>query len=66
MATNDLTVTRGQSGTNASNHANGATVFLIVGNVNSDNDYVGWGDAATVSVTTQYVFGHMIILAKIL
>ena len=28
-------------------------MFLIVGNANSDNDYVGWGDAATVSVTTQ-------------
>lgn len=53
VATNDLTVTRGQSGTDASTHANGATVFLIVGNANSDNDYVGWGDAATVSVTTQ-------------
>ena len=53
VATNDLTVTRGQSGTDASTHANGATVFLIVGNANSDNDYVGWGDAAAVTVTTQ-------------
>ncbi len=53
VATNDLTVTRGQSGTDADTHANGATVFLIVGNADSDNDYVGWGDAATVSVTTQ-------------
>ena len=53
VATNDLTVTRGQSGTDADTHANGATVFLIVGNADSDNDYVGWGDAAAVSVTTQ-------------
>ena len=53
VATNDLTVTRGQSGTDADTHANGATVFLIVGNANSDNDYVGWGDAAAVTVTTQ-------------
>ena len=53
VATNDLTVTRGQSGTDADTHADGATVFLIEGNANSDNDYVGWGDAATVSVTTQ-------------
>ena len=53
VATNDLTVTRGQSGTDADTHANGTTVFLIVGNADSDNDYVGWGDAATVSVTTQ-------------
>ena len=53
VATNDLTVTRGQSGTDADTHANGATVFLIVGNADTDNDYVGWGDAATVSVTTQ-------------
>lgn len=53
VATNDLTVTRGQSGTDADTHANGATVFLIVGNADSDNDYVGWGNAATVTVTTQ-------------
>ena len=53
VATNDLTVTRGQSGTDADTHANGATVFLIVGNADSDNDYVGWGDAAAVTVTTQ-------------
>lgn len=53
VATNDLTVTRGQNGTDADTHADGATVFLIEGNANSDNDYVGWGDAATVSVTTQ-------------
>lgn len=53
VATNDLTVTRGQSGTDADTHADGSTVFLIEGNANSDNDYVGWGDAATVSVTTQ-------------
>lgn len=39
--------------TDAATHANGATVFLVFGNTNSDNDYVGWGNAATVTVTTQ-------------
>ena len=39
--------------TDAATHANGATVFLVFGNADSDNDYVGWGNAATVTVTTQ-------------
>ena len=42
----DLTVTRAQSGTEASTHANLATVTLISGNANTANDYSGWGDAA--------------------
>jgi len=52
VATNDLTVTRAQSGTEASTHANGATVTLISGNASADNDYFGWGIAATGGLTT--------------
>ena len=50
VSTNDLTVTRAQEGTAASAHADGATVFLIEGNASSDDDFVGWGDAASVTV----------------
>ena len=50
VATNDLTVTRAQNGTTAATHADGATVFLIEGNTSSDDDFVGWGDAASVTV----------------
>ena len=50
VATNDLTVTRAQNGTTATTHADGATVFLIVGNASSADDFVGWGDAASVTV----------------
>ena len=52
VSTNDLTVTRAQSGTEASTHANGATVTLIEGNASADNDYFGWGDAASGGLTT--------------
>ena len=52
VSTNDLTVTRAQSGTEAATHANGATVFLISGNANSDSDFSGWGDAASGGLTT--------------
>tara|TARA_R100000388_G_scaffold49786_1_gene37261 strand:- start:38 stop:2176 length:2139 start_codon:yes stop_codon:yes gene_type:complete len=52
VSTNDLTVTRAQSGTEASTHANGATVTLIEGNASSDNDYFGWGEAASGGLTT--------------
>jgi hypothetical protein len=52
VATNDLTVTRAQSGTEASTHANGATVTLISGNASAANDYFGWGDAASGGLTT--------------
>ena len=50
VSTNDLTVTRAQSGTTAATHADGTTVFLIVGNASSSDDFVGWGDAASVTV----------------
>ena len=52
VATNDLTVTRAQLGTEASTHANGATVILISGNANAANDYFGWGNAASGGLTT--------------
>ena len=50
VSTNDLTVTRAQKGTTAATHADGTTVFLIVGNASSADDFVGWGDAASVTV----------------
>ena len=50
VSTNDLTVTRAQNGTTAATHADGATVFLIEGNASSDDDFVGWGNAASVTV----------------
>ena len=52
VATNDLTVTRAPSGTDAATHANLATVTLIEGNANAANDYFGWGDAASGGLTT--------------
>ena len=52
VSTNDLTVTRGQSGTSAASHANGATVTLIQGNASSSDDFSGWGDAASGGLTT--------------
>ena len=52
VATNDLTVTRAQSGTEASTHADGSTVTLISGNASASNDYFGWGDAASGGLTT--------------
>ena len=50
VSTNDLTVTRAQNGTTAATHADGTTVFLIVGNASASDDFVGWGDAASVTV----------------
>jgi len=50
VSTNDLTVTRAQNGTTAATHADGTTVFLIVGNESASDDFVGWGDAASVTV----------------
>ena len=47
----DLTVTRGVSGTEASAHANGTTVFLAKGNADSAQDFTGWGDAAAGGLT---------------
>jgi len=52
VATNDLTVTRAQSGTEAAAHDNGATVTLISGNASASNDYFGWGEAASGGLTT--------------
>ena len=50
VATNDLTVTRASSGTTASSHADGATVRLAKGNADAAKDFVGWGNAASVTV----------------
>ena len=50
VSTNDLTVTRAQEGTAVSTHADGTTVFLIAGNASASDDFVGWGDAASVTV----------------
>ena len=50
VATNDLTVTRASSGTTASSHADGTTVRLAKGNADAANDFVGWGNAASVTV----------------
>ena len=52
VSTNDLTVTRGQQGTDASAHADGSTVILIEGNAETGNDYFGWGEAATGGLVT--------------
>lgn len=50
VSTNDLTVTRASSGTTAAAHADGTLVRLAVGNEDSANDFVGWGNAASVTV----------------
>lgn len=52
VSTNDLTVTRGQSGTSAASHADGTIVTLIVGNADPADDYFGWGQAASGGLTT--------------
>ena len=46
---NTMTVTRGHSGTTAATHADNTLVRLAVGNADSDNDFVGWGNAASVT-----------------
>lgn len=53
VSTNDLTVTRGQSGTEAAAHENGSVVKLITGNADSDDDFAGWGIAASGGLTTE-------------
>ena len=50
VSTNDLTVTRASSGTTAAAHADGTLVRLAIGNADSANDFVGWGNAASVTV----------------
>jgi hypothetical protein len=49
VSSNDLTVTRASSGTEATAHADGSLVRLAVGNEDSANDFVGWGNAASVT-----------------
>ena len=46
---NTLNVTRGHSGTTAATHADNTLVRLAVGNADSANDFVGWGNAASVT-----------------
>lgn len=41
--------TRGASGTDATTHADNTLVRLASGNADSANDFVGWGDAASVT-----------------
>jgi len=43
--------TRGASGTTATTHADNTLVRLAVGNEDSANDFVGWGNAASVTIT---------------
>ena len=47
---NTMTVARGHSGTDAVEHADNTLVRLAVGNADSANDFVGWGNAASVTV----------------
>ncbi len=42
----------GNAATDATTHANGATVTLITGNASAANDYFGWGIAASGGLTT--------------
>ena len=53
ISVNDLTgCVRGTSGTTAASHSNGSTVQLALGNVNPDDDFVGWGaSAATAAIS---------------
>ena len=48
---NTMTVTRGHSGTDAVTHDDNTLVRLAVGNSDSANDFVGWGNAASVTVS---------------
>jgi hypothetical protein len=48
---NTMTVTRGHSGTDAVAHDDNTLVRLAVGNADSANDFVGWGNAASVTVS---------------
>ena len=48
---NTMTVTRGHSGTTATTHDNGSLVILAKGNTLSTDDFVGWGSAASITVT---------------
>jgi len=46
---NTMTVARGHSGTDAVTHDDNTLVRLVVGNADSANDFVGWGNAASVT-----------------
>jgi hypothetical protein len=46
---NTLTVTRGHSGTTATTHADNTLVRLVKGNADSANDFVGWGQASSIT-----------------
>ena len=48
---NTMTVARGHSGTDAATHADNTLVRLAVGNAIATDDFVGWGSAASVTVT---------------
>jgi len=48
---NTMTVTRGHSGTDAVAHDDDTLVRLAVGNADSANDFVGWNNAASVTVS---------------
>jgi len=53
ISVNDLTgCVRGTSGTAAASHTSGSTVQLALGNVNADNDFVGWGVSAATSAVS--------------
>ena len=43
--------TRGASGTTAATHADNTLVRLAVGNEDSSNDFVGWGNASSLTVS---------------
>jgi len=52
ITNNNLTTcVRGFSGTTAVAHADGSIVRLALGNVDSANDFDGWGDPSTQSIT---------------
>jgi len=48
---NTMTVTRGHSGTTAATHADNTLVRLALGNADPNNDFVGWGESANVTIT---------------
>jgi len=48
---NTMTVARGHSGTDAVAHDDNTLVRLAKGNADSANDFVGWGNAASVTIT---------------
>ena len=45
-----MTVTRGHSGTTAVTHTDNTLVFLVKGNVSALDDFVGFGNAAAITV----------------